>query len=174
MPGLIQVVVGAVVGAVITWLVRRDDYRRLLTDRWDEDKRQVYAEFMMAGNDYELLLYRLHADEAAMRDPRSINREVLRPAFERMQRALSQAMFIAQHPLPMAAMAYAMALIPSFGELEEGHDYGPYGWAHVQMDTAQEREGLVAIRGRFVIQARRELHLAAEHEVNWNPMTTAK
>lgn len=173
MEDLIKILVSALAGALITYFVKRDDYRRMQRDRWDADKRQAYSEFLLAANDYEMLLAQLHRDGGYLSDPQMVDPKKIRPTFERMQRALTQTMFLGRHPLPLAAQFYAAALVPSFGELHEGHRYGAFGWAAVDLTSDEGRQALMQVRGQYVIAARKELNLAGAHEAYMNPMSGA-
>jgi hypothetical protein len=151
-------ILGAVLGAALTWLLKQDEYRRLASARWDADKRDAYVEFLQACNDYERWVAMLHRDAQAMADPNAVDRMPLDSKFERMQAAFTQFALLGKDPVPFAALFYMMALVPSIGELDDGHDEGPYGWKAVDFANS-ESIPIWTGRGDFIKAVRKELGL---------------
>lgn len=172
--GLLGVVVGAVLTAVIGWVLRREEYDRQARAKWDVDKRAAYAAFLGAANDYERLVFTLQSDVALRASPESVNRSPLDAAFTRMQAALTQVVFLGTDPLPWLALEHVMALVPSFGELDADHEFGPYGWAAVDFNRYDDEPvQLMDTRGRFLAAARKEIGLGSAHAYLTH-MTTAR
>lgn len=158
---VVGVVIGAVLGALLTYGIKRDEYRRQSRERWDVDKRVTYQKFLAAANDYERRVFLLQIDPVAMSQPSSVDPKQLDQPFERLQAATAQITLLASNPIPITAMMYVRALVPSIGELEAGHDKGPYGWAAAQLQHVGEPgEPTVAnARGAFIKVVRHELRL---------------
>lgn len=161
--GLVGVVIGAALGALGTYWIKRDEYRRQSRERWDVDKRVTYQTFLAAANEYERRVFLLQCDPAAMSAPSSVEPRQLDECYERLQAAAAQVTLLANNPIPFEAMMYVLALVPSIGELEEGHDKGPYGWSVAQVQHLGEPgDGSVAqARGAFIKAVRKELGLEA-------------
>lgn len=170
LPALLQLVVGALVGAAITILVKRDEYRRALADRWDVDKRRAYADFLRDANSYERAVFVLRAECS---EPAAVSPVKLDNAFEAMQRSLSEVMLIGGAVVARSAFWYAEALVPAFGKLDAGHDRGPYGWGDVDLD-GDGPGSVMRTRGEYVQSVRRELGLRADQEPHWNSFASVR
>lgn len=170
---LVGVVLGAVLGAVVTWWIRRDEYQRQARDRWDADKRATYQEFLAAANDYERRVFLLQEDEKAMEAPHRIDAERLDGAYERLQAAAGQVYLLAAGPLPYLAQRYVSALVPSFTDLDDGHSFGPYGWSAVSFRTGKHMPEIFIARGEFIKHARMELGLDGLMAF-FHPMTSVR
>lgn len=167
--GVIGTAAGTILGGGLSWLANRTEWSRQESVRWHDDRRAAYTEFLLAGDQYEELVYQLASERASVADPWGVDRSHLDLAYERIRAASTHLMFFAGKDVGFWASNYIQLLIPAFGELLEVHQSGPYGWAAVNLalDGDPNRQFTTA-RSSLVGAIRIELGLRSE--VVWFPL----
>lgn len=151
---------GVLLGGAISWLHDLSRWRRDTAIRWDAERRHAYSRFLTASEAYETVVYGLSQSSVARSSPWDVNRGEIDPAFIELRQSMSDVRLVASFPVAFAAVELCLLLVPAFGELRPGHDYGPYGWAAVDWSGDAPGDALVEARNDFVGKARRELGLA--------------
>lgn len=167
--GVIGTAAGTILGGSVSWLASRSEWSRQESVRWHDDRRAAYTEFLLAGDQYEELLYQLASEAASVADPWGVDRSHLDLAYERLRTASTQLMFFAGKDVAFWASQYIQLLVPAFGELMQDHEHGPYGWAAVNLalDGDPNRQ-FSTVRSSLVGAIRIELGLRSE--VVWSPL----
>lgn len=150
-------------------LTNRFEWTRQESVRWHDDRRAAYTEFLLAGDQYEEVVYQLASEAASVADLWGLDRSRIAPAYERLRVASTQLMFFAGSDVGFWASQYIRLLVPAFGGLIEDHDQGPYGWAAVNLalDGDPNRQFHTA-RSALVGAIRIELGLRSE--ILWSPL----
>jgi len=157
---VIGTVLGAGVGASVTWLVNRAQWKREQSVRWQSDRRAAYSRFLAASDAYERAVFDLQQDERLMADPESAPKDALAGPYREFQAAMTEVTLMGSTKVCVSAQRLAATLVPAFTELQRDHDRGPYGWSSV--DFASDLPGgetITEMRLDFVAEARRELGL---------------
>jgi hypothetical protein len=119
----------------------------------------VYSAFLAAGDEYEDALYEIAATDPP--DPWQIDRSRLDPAYARLRSASTELTLFASDEVGRSASEYLQLLVPAFATLHEGHTFGPYGWAPVNLSVTDghPNDQFGTPRSHFVLAARREVGL---------------
>lgn len=152
---------GTALGVGLSWVSNRWQWNRSQSVRWHDDRRRAYGEFLAAGDAYEEAVCALASSNPP--DPWRVDSAELTTAYEALKAAMTQLTMFAGVKVGKWASMYIRLLVPAFGELNDGHSFGPYGWAAVDLDRiGTSDDDFLEAKSQFVVEARREIGLQVE------------